>query len=188
MSSSVKRHGPCLVAGTMKVSQALILLSAFALLPACGELKSLKSEKQTPPAEMVRTSQAQTWGGDLAAGCKSRQGQMSADGSLCTISGLSKALAGGKLGTSEEMTSIEIGDVPAGAAILITGRASNNSVEVTLDDAPVSAVPSPNNQPIVMERAGKLAFKLMPGGTFREVRAYTYLCVDRTFETVRCKF
>jgi hypothetical protein len=165
------------------LSLPLTLVALFAL-SACGS--NLKSEKRPSPV----TAQAQTneWGASLEEGCKSRNGQFFRKEKLCIHTALAKDLAGGASGKSEELTSLEITAVNPGQAVLATGTATEESVQIALDGQVISAIPSSGNKPVTLGKGGKLEFQLKPGGYFDEVKVYVYSCVDESFREVRCPY
>jgi hypothetical protein len=160
-------------------------LFALTLLSACGS--NLKTAKQVQglKSEAVLSSD---WGATLEDGCKSRNGQFLATQKLCIYTSLTKALAGGASGTSEELTSLEIGPVNPGMAILAAGMATDESVTIAIDGLPISAVPSKGNRAITIGKGGKLEFQLKPGGYFEGVKVYVYTCVDESLRDVRCPY
>ena len=153
-------------------------------ISACGS--NLKSEKHA--VNGTASALTNEWGASLEDGCKSRNGQFSRTEKLCVYTSLTKELAGGAYGKSEELTSLEIGTVNPGQAILATGTATEQSVQISVDGAVVSAIPTAKNVPVTLGKGGKLEFQLKPGGYFDEVKVFVYTCVDESFREVRCPY
>ncbi|RZA05692.1 MAG: hypothetical protein EOP11_12225 [Proteobacteria bacterium] len=133
-----------------------ITLLALSFLTACGSNLKTAKQAQGLKSESVLTSD---WGANLEDGCKSRNGQFLATQKLCIYTSLTKDLAGGASGTSEELTSLEIGPVNPGMAVLAAGTATDDSVTIAIDGVPLSTVPSKGNKAITIGKGGKLEFQ-----------------------------
>lgn len=168
----------------MKNQSLFITLLAVLISSACGS--NLKTGKH--PQSYTAQVEVNEWGATLEEGCRSRNGRFFKQEELCVYTSLSKDLAGGKYGKSEEVTALEIGNISTGQAVLATGLSTKKSVQVSLDGQIISAVPSPEAKPITVGKNGKLEFQLQPGGDFDEVKVTIISCVDKSLREVRCPY
>jgi hypothetical protein len=153
-------------------------------LSACGKIDGkLKSGKRSTQFLSVNAQNLSPQ--EFATACQNQGGILEQSATICVYESFSKTLAAG-YATSETTADYPLGDIAAGTAVLAIGSVSNNSVELVLNNARITSIPSASNRPVTTN-GGSLAFRLRPG-SFYGVKVYVYTCLNQAMQPVRCPY
>jgi hypothetical protein len=165
----------------MKTRIIPALLLATLLLPACG-----KFQTERKPFDQSQFALLTSGGGPLspqqfAESCSSKPGVLVSNNTICVFTSQVKTLNNGE----GSLIDIPIAEVMAGSAVHTTGSVYGGSMELVLNGNRIGNVP--NQSPITLS-AGQLAFRLKPGSSYYNVKAYIYSCVNRNQQLVPCPY
>jgi hypothetical protein len=166
--------------GRMKKLIPLLLVAiTFA---ACGKFQSERKTSELDTLQVKVTSRLNAT--EFAAHCANKPGILH-NGTTCVYESYRSLMLDKPSVAMTETMDYPLVDIKSGAAVYITGSvAPQNTVEVTMNGAVITGVPS--SRPITTN-GGKLGFRFRPGQIYG-VKLYVYSCYDNALNEVRCPY
>ena len=157
---------------------------AAALLSSCGNMISEKSKAGlvTTPVTVILSP------AELTAQCSAAGGQVEDSGRYCVVTTRLPGPSDQNGFSATFAADSTIQQVGNGQAVLALGSVTNNAVDLYLNGARLSGIPTASNRPVVIQQSGTLSYRIRAGGTAWNITAYLYTCYNQGMVRVYCPY